>query len=492
MKRTFADRQGIFEHDQIPSQTKRQALLPFKPKGSSDDQRTDMKRTFADTKGNFEHDQIPSQTKRQALLPFKPKGSSDDQRTDMKTSDLITMNSKILGRVREFLPITARCKTGDKITEDEHHILCQDKFDEGGRAIYHITVFRVKDKRNLNKQEIEEHTVPGPVWTPPSSVAYVMGGLRGGKRVYSATKLSTEESFLRKGETPSILAREITAILLHGWLPRQPKHEERYENTSQKPEVVFTPPQSPRKPSTSSLRSIMDSEISWSDLPINSQNLVALTNPLPRKVTDFLKKFSLVRSEVCDLLIRMIENDNLSLSKLINAPAKAIRELLTNKEVIELLSKEEAQFEQLLEIYKEYIESGHNPLDTFSFKKFYRLLEIENTQVKKLFNDLGLTIGQIIKLHTESSEMFCAFASDKLISFFKKYSKEINIDIITKIYLENKELFYSMIDDDLTSELARKLLSYYTGPSEASLAAGCSAHHHPEESTDISTMGECR
>lgn len=45
-------------------------------------------------------------------------------------------------------------------------------------------------------------------------------------------------------------------------------------------------------------------------------------------------------------------------------------------------------------------------------------------------------------------------------------------------------------DDENSSEIARKLLSYYTGPSAASLAAGCSAHHHPEESADISTIGD--
>ena len=322
----------------------------------------------------------------------------------------------------------------------------------------HITLFRVKDKKDLPPKEIKEHTVPGPEWTPPSSVGFVMGAQSKGHRIRLATEpTNDQDGLLGKNGEPSIYAREITTVVKHGWTPRVPKPDETYGCTKRLPKVVFSPPSSPKHVLVEELQQIMDVNTGWNDLSLSPVNLMRLSTPISIRFRDFLKTSKLNRTDFDDSLLKivvnarilpLIEDGSLSLIEMSEVSYDVTEELLQDEEVIILLSEGTLGFNELVGIYSEYIEDSDNALGEFSFNKLYSLITSNQDEFAKWLFELGLGIDDIIRLYNDDYDMFCAFANDNAISFFQEYGADIDIENMVEIYHDNPELFYALINDE--------------------------------------------
>lgn len=228
--------------------------------------------------------------------------------------------------------------------------------------------------------------------------------------------------------------------------------------TAKQPKVVFTPPLSPKYTLGKDLKSIMDVNAGWNNFPMTLNNLIRLSTPIPKELTDLLKNSRLTRQDLGDALLaiivntkgvlQLIKNGRLLLSELSEVSINSVDELLKEEDIIILLSDGTLQLNQLMEIHSEYLEDGNNALGEFSFKKFYSLITDDCSEFRKLFNDLGLSINEIIKLFHDDYNMFCAFANDNAIAFFQEYGEDIDIDELIGIYRNNQELFYALINDE--------------------------------------------
>lgn len=319
----------------------------------------------------------------------------------------------------------------------------------------HITLFRVKDKKDLPPKEIKEHTVPGPEWTPPSSVGFVLGAQSKGHRIRLATEpTNDQDGLLGKNDEPSIYAREITTVVKHGWIPRSPKSHETYGCTKRLPKVVFSPPSSPKHVLVEELQQIMNVNAGWNDLSLSPMKLIKLSTPISIRFRDFLKTSKLNRADFDDSLLKivvnarilpLIEDGSLSLTEMSEVSYDITRELLQDEEVIILVSQG-TEFDKLVGIYSEYIEDSNNALGEFSFNKLYNLITSNQGKFAKWLFDLNLGIDDIIRLYNDDYDMFCAFANDNAISFFQEYGEDI--EYITKIYRDNPDLFHALINDE--------------------------------------------
>lgn len=129
----------------------------------------------------------------------------------------IKITDDILSNVSAFKAIVARGNKRLTLDKEAHKILVNKKYDSAREIAGHITIFRVKDKKDLPPIEQKNHTVQGPIWTPPSSVGFVMGAQSKGLRIWSATNpTNDEDGLLGDNGEPSILARELIAVLASG------------------------------------------------------------------------------------------------------------------------------------------------------------------------------------------------------------------------------------------------------------------------------------
>jgi hypothetical protein len=183
----------------------------------------------------------------------------------------IKVTDGMLSKVGKFNATTARRKKRPLLEREAHIKLIHEKNIAARAMKGHITLFRVLDKPKGTKER-EEHIVPGPDWTPPSSVGFVMGGLSVGHRVYLATE-PTEDGLKGAKGVPSIYAREIMTTIMYGWRPRRPKSGERYGRTGSWPKVVLTPPSSPIRVGEDDMAKIFDVNTTWEDLPMDLSEL---------------------------------------------------------------------------------------------------------------------------------------------------------------------------------------------------------------------------
>jgi len=198
----------------------------------------------------------------------------------------ITTTPEMLAKVRQFKAIVGPGSTGPELSEKEHQDLVKEKYKIGRDTKEHITVFRVKDKEGLPKKEKDEHTVPGPNWTPPSSLGYVLGAISQGSSVWLATEPKNANLISGKGKNslgPSIYARETSAALHYGWTPREPKSTEKFGKTERGPVVVLTPPSSPKAVRPETIANLMDVEKGWKGLGNGMDSVDSLRQSLAPK-----------------------------------------------------------------------------------------------------------------------------------------------------------------------------------------------------------------
>ena len=157
--------------------------------------------------------------------------------------------------VKPFTTI-AYTVTPQALTIREHRELVLNKYKTAKETKDHITLFRVSDKYSLKgiyQKEIDEHTVPGPHWTPSSSVGYVLGATEAENRMWLATPPTTNK-LVGRADLVSVYARELTAAVASGYTPRLPGPCEKYMQYNRSylstgdlgPVAVLTPPTSPK------------------------------------------------------------------------------------------------------------------------------------------------------------------------------------------------------------------------------------------------------
>ncbi|MDP4709229.1 MAG: hypothetical protein NWS20_04435 [Rickettsiaceae bacterium] len=369
----------------------------------------------------------------------------------------ITVGDDVLSTIAPFKAIVAPGKKRPTLDKDSHKALVQKKYDAAKAMVDYITLFRVKDKIGLPPKEIKEHTVPGPEWTPPSSVGFVMGAQSQGHRIRLATEpTNDQDGLLGKDDKPSIYAREITTVVKYGWTPRMPKPYETYGFTKRLPKVVFTPPSSPKHVLAEELQQLMNVDAGWNDFSFSPLELMKLSTPISIRFRDFLKINKLSRDDFDDSFLEivvnarilpLIEDGSLSLTEMSEVSYDVTKELLRDEEVIMLLSEGTLEFNELIGIYSEYIEDSDNILGKFSFNKLYSLITSNQDEFTKWLFELNLSIDDIIRLYNDDYDMLCALANDNAISFFQEYGEDIDIEYMSKIYQDNPELFYALIND---------------------------------------------
>ena len=309
----------------------------------------------------------------------------------------------------------------EEITQKEHLKLLEDKYKEGQKKPDHITLFRVPDKTSLPETEIRAHTVPGPKWTPSSSVAFVEGALAANSRIWVTQ--NSEQSFVNNNNQPSILAREQMAVHQRGYVPRLAAENETYgvRTNNKSPEIVYTPPDSPLTPRTPVMQNLYNTNSSFEDFNTTPSKLNALATPIEdSNLVKFLKQ-----NKAVNLLIRQgqLSSQEIDLD--------AHQDLLENEDIITLL--ESVRFSKLLETFQDIIEESDADIGDYNFVK--------------LFKDLNISISKIIELYDSNHQLFYRFATDKFISFFNEYKDDIELEELIQIYNDNRELFEAMITD---------------------------------------------
>ncbi len=291
----------------------------------------------------------------------------DDSDTGSKSSNISTFEEHIkpesiviaqemLSNVASFKAIVAPGKPKPLLDKNAHEKLVKSKFEVAREMEGHITLFRVADKKTLPPKEIKEHTVPGPQWTPPSSVGFVLGGVSQGHRIWLATEPSgDEDGFTSESGGPAIYAREVIAALCAGYLSREHKKGEVYGKTDRTPTRVLTPPSSPKDVDSVSVSSIMDVNKGWCGLPMSLDQLLESTNTISCRVQKYLDGY-----EVDPLLLNLGENKNifpliedgtLWILEMTDMAAEELHELLLNKTVLSLLKGGQWDFKKLVELY---------------------------------------------------------------------------------------------------------------------------------------------
>lgn len=149
-----------------------------------------------------------------------------------------------------------------------------------------IILFRVDDKPNISGLARDVFTVPGPVWTPASSVGFVAGAVRSGKRIVLATRVNAAGL----GDvSPAIYAREIQFALEHGYGIRMARPDEVLTYPTQRSQgnpaaIILEPPTvRPALLNNERVRSLFDAKAGWPELPRDlAQMLRAFSRP-PRR-----------------------------------------------------------------------------------------------------------------------------------------------------------------------------------------------------------------
>lgn len=372
--------------------------------------------------------------------------------------DEIVITDDILTDVVEFKPIIARGKSRYTLNSESHKALVRKKYNDAKGMDDHITLFRVADKSYLPDSEKEQHTVQGPEWTPPSSAGFVMGAQNVRHRIWLATHPTEDNSgLLGKNGEPSIYARENMTALSAGWMARETQKNEKYGIRSKKaPVEVLTPPSSPVFVPSEDLRKIMDVTSNWDSLPMNLSDMTILLTPIPKELTDALKKSRLTRNDLDNKLLSILVNtkgvldlvsqNNLSIKELNDVSIEVVEVLFEQEEVITMLANG-ILFGQLKYMYDEYI-SYNNHSREFSFSKLNDLVTNHEEQLIELLNTFGLTVKDIINLYNNDYNMFCDFVNNDAISFFQNHHAEIDLQELIDIYKTNIELFYDLITDE--------------------------------------------
>lgn len=400
----------------------------------------------------------------------------------------IKLTEEILQPVVSFKAITTRGKQKPILDKDAHQELVQSKYDVAKGMDDHITLFRVEDKKTLARKETKEHTVPGPLWTPPSSVGFVLGALSEGNRVWAATEPTIDsKGLLQDNGDPAIYARELEATISSGWLPRDPHAEETYGRTNRGPVTVFTPPTSPRFMPLQ-IQKLMDAGVKWPGMPRPVESLRLLSEPLSSVLLNNLKTLKLngtdFNGEVLKLIrqpaiLELINNKNLCLSHISKTPAEVSVKLFRNNKIVKLLSdsklkfealkeapteltvellednkvtelllENKLNFEQLEDIYYTHIEDAEGFTPKLHFNDLYELTEYYPNELDLISSQLDLDIMQIIYYYNKDETIISTLADANTLDFLENYGAEIDIDETIKIYKNNPSLFDDMVKDE--------------------------------------------
>lgn len=357
-----------------------------------------------------------------------------------------------LEKVESFKAIVAQGTRRPTLTAEQSKDLVRSKFDSAKSMKDHITLFRVPDKKKLGPKEIKEHTVPGPNWTPPSSVGFVMGALNAGHRVWLASPLSDDENGLYGSDgNPSIYTRENMTALLYGWTPRA-ANREKYGKTGRGPKIVYSPPIQPRNVEPKKIQSIMDVQASWKDLPISAKKLMHI--PILSLLK--LKENNLDTNDVEEDILETISDENIQdlIQKglidcsLVYLSNHVLVTLLDGEEITALLEQGKISFKVLVEIYAEYIENSEQAeeINEFGLHEFYKFILENEDDINKLVSELNIPITRIIAE--------CSNQPENL----KKLAHDITIECIKENNLAWSEMA-DLLNDD--SEIADQALKYY-------------------------------
>ncbi len=147
-------------------------------------------------------------------------------------------------------------------------------------------------------------------------------------------------------------------------------------------------------------------------------------------------------------ILALIEDGILNLTEMSDVSNDILEELLYDDEIISLLTEEKITFDELTELYDEFVEDSYEKIGDFNFSKFYELIVFNKDEFTKLLFQLNLGISDIIRFYNDDYDMFCAFANDNAISFFQEYGADIDIEYMARIYHDNPDLFHALINDD--------------------------------------------
>lgn len=195
----------------------------------------------------------------------------------------------VLEGVSDVKAVQSRGKGKLEMDREANRALIRKKFAIGAErkdlSNPRIILFRVGDKKHISGTAQKRHTVPGPVWTPASSVGYVAGAIESRKRIYLASDV-LEDGVLGTADTPAIYAREIQAALAHGYSIRKPTDDENLGIDSrygQKPYWVLEPPPAPPEgvePQpmfiSEKSRNLFDNKKTWADFPYDLEEMKEL------------------------------------------------------------------------------------------------------------------------------------------------------------------------------------------------------------------------
>jgi hypothetical protein len=339
------------------------------------------------------------------------------------------LNDEDLASVGKFKAITTQGKVKPVLNKQEHKELVQTKFEDGKSKDDHLTLFRATEKKTLPPKEIAEHTVQGPNWTPPSSVGFVLGGVSVDNRFWLASPTTYDADGIRQqGGKPAIYAREIMSPVLAGYTPRLPKPIEKYGETDRKPEIVLTPPSSPRRKEISSeqIQKIMNVEYNWAGLPLNKAYLTSLPKLAPLD----LKKRNVDLNDFTPKLLEEID---------IKSYDKELVDIVFTPKVLRLIKRGKLDLETIKDVYCKFIQ---NDDEKISAKLLCDLLTKYYSKPEELFPQQEMSIRKIIEIFSKAPELFKALASCILSEH-----KDVDCSELIKIYCQNPKLFCSIMND---------------------------------------------
>lgn len=188
------------------------------------------------------------------------------------------------------LPVREVGDTTKKLRVDidgKEHALRREVHYDADRII----LFRVEDKKSITGLAIDAFTVPGPVWTPASSVAFVAGAVAARKRIFLASPVNQKTLTLKNDVDPAIYAREIQLALAQGYTVRPGGPDDLLSHPSApgdspvRAHYVLEPPPVGQAPLriTEPVRKLFDNKASWADFPRSLPELITEFHPPPLK-----------------------------------------------------------------------------------------------------------------------------------------------------------------------------------------------------------------
>jgi hypothetical protein len=367
------------------------------------------------------------------------------------------LSDNILSVVGEFKAITTRGEKRPLLSEKEHKKLVIEKHEIATKMEYHVTLFRVQDKKHLPKKEVKDHTVPGPYWTPPSSVGFVLGASAQDHRIYLATETTLSKSgLLGNNGLPSIYARELMSAISVGYSARKPKASEKYGKSGKGPDTVLTPPSSPILFAENDIQSIMDVNKGWNALPMKACELSRLTTPMEERFRERVKDSGFEMDDLEDGLIEislnkkifpLIDEGILDLSKMMDLSEEDLSSMLNNQEIILVLSRQDLTFGELIELYSKYIEDNSEQLEAEDILDLYEVSMRYQKSLDNLVNKLGVTLEEIARIYREYAQEISLFANNNIIEFLQEYHLDIGYERLLEISIANADLFCAMVSD---------------------------------------------